>query len=44
VAGDPELVVPSPTFLLQQVYEDHPGTYVSMYKKMLLLETFALST
>ncbi|GBG79301.1 hypothetical protein CBR_g29451 [Chara braunii] len=25
VAGDEELVVPSPTFLLQQIYEDHAG-------------------
>ncbi|GAQ88251.1 hypothetical protein KFL_004120190 [Klebsormidium nitens] len=28
VAADANLVVPSPTFLLQQVYEDHPGTPV----------------
>eukprot|EP00898_Chlorokybus_atmophyticus_P001252 jgi/Chlat1/2127/Chrsp17S02707 len=25
IAGDPDMVVPSPTFLLQQIYDDHAG-------------------
>ena len=29
LVDDEHLAVPSPTFLLQQVYEDHDGLYVS---------------